>query len=79
MVEALLGILILLSIAILVLHLRSQNASSPTDMKFQTSLDEKIKSIHDEIGRNREESNKTSLENRQELSKTLLFVLLQFF
>ncbi len=71
MVEALLGILILLSIAILALHFKSQNASSPNDMKFQTSLDEKVKLIHDEIGRNREESNKTSLENRQELTKTL--------
>ena len=43
MVEALLGILILLSIAILAVHLRSQNASDPIDTKFQASLDEKVK------------------------------------
>ena len=69
MIETLLIILLLIGIALLFLHF--QNKSAPTDTKFQTSLDEKVKLIHDEIGRNREETNKTSLENRQELSKTL--------
>ena len=53
------------------LYLQFQNKSSNSDMKFQTSLDEKIKLIHDEIGRNREENSKNSLDNRQELSKNL--------
>ena len=69
MIEILLTILLLISFALL--FLQFQNKSTPTDTKFQTSLDEKIKSIHDQLGRNREESNKTSLENRQELIKTL--------
>ena len=69
MTEILLIILLLITAALL--FLQFQNKSTPTDMKFQTSLDEKVKLIHDEIGRNRDESNKTSLENRQELIKTL--------
>ena len=69
MTEILLIILLLIGIALL--FLQFQNKSAPSDTAFQTSLDEKVKLIHDEIGRNREESNKTSLENRQELIKTL--------
>ena len=70
MIEALL--IILLIIGIILLFLQFQNKPNGNkDLKFETSLDEKIKLIHDEIGRNREESNKSSLENRQELSKTL--------
>ena len=69
MTEILLAILLVIGLA---LYLQMQNKSSGNEnVKFQTSLDEKIKSIHVEIGRNREELNKTSLENRQELSKTL--------
>tara|TARA_B100000579_G_scaffold403445_1_gene387463 strand:+ start:2330 stop:3538 length:1209 start_codon:yes stop_codon:yes gene_type:complete len=69
MTEILLAILLVIGLA---LYLQMQNKSSGNEnIKFQTSLDEKIKSIHVEIGRNREELNKTSLENRQELSKTL--------
>ena len=69
MIETLL--IILLVIGLVLLFLQFQNKSDPTDLKFQTSLDEKIKLIHDELGRNREESNKISLENRDELTKTL--------
>ena len=69
MVEILLIVLLLIGIALLYLQMQSKPADN--NIKFQTSLDEKIKQIHNEIGRNREESNKTSLENRQELSKTL--------
>ena len=69
MIEILLAILLMIGLA---LYLQIQNKSSGNNnIKFQTSLDEKIKSIHDEIARNREESNKNSLENRQELSKSL--------
>ena len=64
------------TIGIAVLFLQFQNKSAPADTKFQASLDEKIKLIHDEIGRNRQESNKSSLENRQELSKTLNYKVL---
>ena len=56
---------------LILLYFQFQNKSSNTDMKFQTSLDEKIKLIHDEMGRNREENSKNSLDNRQELSKNL--------
>ena len=51
MIEILLIIILLIGVA--VLFLQFQNKSNPTDVKFQTSLDEKIKLIHDEIGRNR--------------------------
>ena len=56
---------------LILLYFQFQNKSSNTNMKFQTSLDEKIKLIHDEMGRNREENSKNSLDNRQELSKNL--------
>ena len=56
---------------LVLLYFQFQNKSSNTDMKFQASLDEKIKLIHDEMGRNREENSKNSLDNRQELSKNL--------
>ena len=56
---------------LILLYFQFQNKSSNTDMKFQASLDEKIKLIHDEMGRNREENSKNSLDNRQELSKNL--------
>ena len=69
MIEILLGILLITSIAIL--FFQFQNKSNNTDVKFQSSLNEKIKHIHDGLGRNRDESNKTSKENREELSKTL--------
>ena len=69
MIEILLGILLLIGIALL--FLQFQNKSNPTDVRFQTSLDEKLKSIHDQLGRNRDESSKTSKENREELTKTL--------
>ena len=69
MIEILL-IATLITVLIL-LYFQFQNKSSNTDMKFQTSLDEKIKLIHDEMGRNREENSKNSLDNRQELSKNL--------
>ena len=69
MIEILL-IAILVAVLIL-LYFQFQNKSSNTDMKFQASLDEKIKLIHDEMGRNREENSKNSLDNRQELSKNL--------
>ena len=69
MIEILLTILII-AVSIL-LFLQFQNKQSPTNVKFETSLDEKIKRIHDELGRNRDESSKSSKEDRQELSKTL--------
>ena len=70
MVEILL--IILLIIGLFSIYLQLQNKpKGDSNIKFQTTLEEKIKNIHDEIGRNREESNKTSFENRQELSKTL--------
>ena len=69
MIEILL--IIILIIGITGLFLQYQRKSNSTDIKFQSSLNEKIKLIHDEIGRNREETNKNSLNNRQELSKTL--------
>ena len=69
MIEILLGILLITSIAIL--FFQFQNKSNNTDVKFQSSLNEKIRHIHDGLGRNRDESNKTSKENREELSKTL--------
>ena len=70
MIEILL--IILLAIGIFLIYLQLQN--KPTENNndnFQATLYEKIKLIHDELGRNREESNKASLENRQELTKTL--------
>jgi len=69
MIEILLGILLITSIAIL--FFQFQNKSNNTDVKFQSSLDEKIKHIHDELGRNRDESNKSSKQNRDELTTTL--------
>ena len=70
MIEILLGILLIIGIALLYLQMQNKPTDN-NDIKFQASLDEKIKSIHDEFGRNREESNKTSKENREELTKTL--------
>ena len=60
MIEILIGILLITSIAIL--FFQFQNKSNNTDVKFQSSLNEKIKHIHDGLGRNRDESNKTSKE-----------------
>ena len=66
------SLLIAVGLIILVIFLQMQTkTSNNSNVQFKTSLDEKIKSIHDEIARNRDESNKNSLENRQELSKTL--------
>tara|TARA_Y100001970_G_scaffold122493_2_gene151872 strand:+ start:45786 stop:46997 length:1212 start_codon:yes stop_codon:yes gene_type:complete len=70
MIESLL-IILLIATAILIFLQFQNKGSEGSNIKFEASLDEKIKLIHDEIGRNREESNKSSLENRQELSKTL--------
>ena len=70
MIESLL-IILLIATAILIFLQFQNKGSGGSNIKFEASLDEKIKLIHDEIGRNREESNKSSLENRQELSKTL--------
>jgi len=69
MIEILLGIITLIGIA--TLFLLTQKKTDNSDVKFQTSLDEKIKRIHDELGRNRDEASKSSKENREELSKTL--------
>ena len=69
MIEILLGILTLIGIA--TLFLLTQKKSDNSDIKFQSSLDEKVKLIHDEIGRNRDEASKSSKDNREELSKTL--------
>ena len=69
MIEILLGILTLIGIA--TLFLLTQKKSDNSDIKFQSSLDEKVKLIHDQIGRNREEASKSSKDNREELSKTL--------
>ena len=66
------SLLIAVGLIVLVIFLQMQTkTSNNSNVQFKTSLDEKIKSIHDEIARNRDESNKNSLENRQELSKTL--------
>jgi len=66
------SLLIAVGLIVLVIFLQMQTkTSNNSNIQFKTSLDEKIKSIHDEIARNRDESNKNSLENRQELSKTL--------
>ena len=70
MTNILITILLLLILFIIYNQLRSKPANSE-DTIFKTSLDEKIKLIHDQLGRNREETNKNSLENRQELIKTL--------
>ena len=70
MIESLL-IILLIATAILIFLQFQNKGNGGSNIKFEASLDEKIKLIHDEIGRNREESNKSSLENRQELSKTL--------
>jgi len=69
MIEILLGILILIGIA--TLFLLTQKKSNNSDVKFQTSLDEKIKRIHDELDRIRHEFSKSLRDNREELSKTL--------
>ena len=70
MTNILIMILLLLILFIIYNQLRSKPVNSE-DTIFKTSLDEKIKLIHDQLGRNREETNKNSLENRQELIKTL--------
>ena len=70
MTNILITILLLLILFIIYNQLRSKPVNSE-DTIFKTSLDEKIKLIHDQLGRNREETNKNSLENRQELIKTL--------
>ena len=70
MTNILITILLLLILFIIYNQLRSKTVNSE-DTIFKTSLDEKIKLIHDQLGRNREETNKNSLENRQELIKTL--------
>ena len=70
MTNILITILLLLILFIIYNQLRSKSVNSE-DTIFKTSLDEKIKLIHDQLGRNREETNKNSLENRQELIKTL--------
>ena len=70
MIEILLIILLLIGIASLFFQFKNKPTNNK-DVKFQASLNEKIKLIHDEFGRNREELNKTSLDNRQELIKTL--------
>ena len=69
MIEILL--IILLVIAIASIAMQFLNKSNNNDLKFQTGLEQNIKHIHDEIARNREESNKSSKENREELSTTL--------
>ena len=69
MIELLLIITIIITAAFL--FIQFQKKSDNSNVKFESSLDEKIKLIHDEIGRNREEANKVSLDNRQELSKNL--------
>ena len=69
MIEILLGILILIGIA--TLFLLTQKKSNNSDVKFQTSLDEKIKRIHDELDRIRHEFSKSLRDNREALSKTL--------
>ncbi len=70
MTNILITILLLLILFIIYNQLKSKPINSD-DTIFKTSLDEKIKLIHDQLGRNREETNKNSLENRQELIKTL--------
>ena len=70
MTNILITIHLLLILVIISNQLRSKPVNSE-DTIFKTSLDEKIKLIHDQLGRNREETNKNSLENRQELIKTL--------
>ena len=70
MTNILITILLLLILFIIYNQLKSKPVNSE-DTIFKTSLDEKIKLIHDQLGRNREETNKNSLENRQELIKTL--------
>jgi len=70
MTNILITILLLLILFIIYNQLRRKPVNSE-DTIFKTSLDEKIKLIHDQLGRNREETNKNSLENRQELIKTL--------
>ena len=70
MTNILITILLLLILFIIYNQLRSKPVNSE-DTIFKSSLDEKIKLIHDQLGRNREETNKNSLENRQELIKTL--------
>lgn len=69
MIEILLIILLVIGIASIAMQFL--NKSNNTDLKFQTGLEQNIKHIHDEIARNREESNKSSKENREELSTTL--------
>ena len=69
MIEILL--IILLVIGITSIAMQFLNKSNNTDLKFQTGLEQNIKHIHNEIARNREESNKSSKENREELSTTL--------
>ena len=75
MIEILL--ILIIAIAMLIVYLQFQTKAiqnQPTginELEFQTTLKERIKLIYDELGKNRSESNKTSLENRQELTKTL--------
>ena len=71
-------LLILISaITILIVYLQFQAKSTQNnpkinnDLEFQATLKERIKQIYNELGKNRSDSNKTSLENRQELTKTL--------
>ena len=69
MTEILLGIILL--IGIVTLFIQFQKKTNTEEVKFQSSLDQKIKHIHDELGRNRDESNKSSKQNRDELTTTL--------
>ena len=69
MIEILLILILVIGIASIAMQFL--NKSKNTDVKFQTGLEQNIKHIHDEIARNREEANKSSKQNREELSTTL--------
>ena len=73
----LIGILII-GIVILLLQLQHKsntgdkgyNSINDSIVKFQASLDKSEKMIYSQLELNREEVNKTSKENREELSKS---------
>ena len=69
MIEILLILILVIGVASIAMQFL--NKSNNTDVKFQTGLEQNIKHIHDEIARNRDESNKSSKQNREELSTTL--------
>ena len=71
MIEIIAILILIISLAILFFQFQNKPTDNNNNIKYQSSLDEKIKLIHDEIARNRKETTKNSLDNRQELSKTL--------